>query len=66
MRPLFEPGELYTPEEVAERLKASPRQLRRWIDERRFPEGGVVNLPRGRRVYGWAANEFVGARVLGT
>ena len=61
----FESDELYTPGEIAERLKATQRQVRRWVDERRFPDGGVLDLPRGRRIYGWALNDFVAARTLG-
>lgn len=62
---VFEPGEVYTQDEVAERLKVTPRMVRRWCDERRFTEGSVIDLPRGRRIYGWALNEFISQRTLG-
>ena len=38
------------------------RSVRRWIEDGRFREGGVLPLPRGRRVYGWALNQFVAER----
>ncbi len=61
---LFEANETYAPEEIGERLKVTPRQARRWVDDRRFPQGGVIDLPRGRRVWGWALNEFVAERTF--
>ena len=64
-RSLFNPDEMFSPEEVGERLKASHRQVRRWIEDGRFPNGGVIELPRGRRIWGWALNEFVASRTLG-
>ncbi len=62
--PLFADDEVCTYEEVAERLKCTPRKIRRWVDDRKFPEGGVIWLPRGRLIYGWAVNEFVAARRI--
>lgn len=64
-RPMFDAEELFSYEEVAARLKATPRQVRRWTDDRKFNPDGIVALPRGRRIYGWALNEFIAQRVLG-
>ncbi len=63
-RLLFEEGEVFSPAEISEVLKVTPRMVRRWIDERKLPEGGVVGLPRGRLIYGWAVNEFVAERRI--
>ena len=62
---LFQDQEVYTPAEIGHRLKATTRQARRWIDEQKIDPKGVIELPRGRLVYGWALNEFIAGRVLG-
>lgn len=56
---LFSPDEIYTAEEIAEKLKATPRQVRRWCDEGRLP---YVNLPKGRRISGQAMIDFLRGR----
>jgi hypothetical protein len=60
---ICEHDEVYTYLEIAEALKVSVRQVRRWVEGRRFPEGGVIRFPRGTRLYGWAVNEFAAERT---
>ena len=62
---LFDDREVYTPVEIGVRLKATTRQARRWIEEQKIDPEGVIELPRGRLVYGWALNAFVAGRILG-
>ena len=61
---VFEPNARYTPEEVAEEFKVTLGQVRRWMREGRFPEGGVIQLPQERRIFGWALNQFIAERTL--
>jgi excisionase family DNA binding protein len=56
---------LFTPEEAAERLKITLRQLRRAIYEGKINRAGVTGVGRGGRIWGWALNEFVQARTIG-
>jgi hypothetical protein len=57
---LFERDELFSPEEITKRLKLrSPRQVRDWITEGRFPQAAIITLPQGRRIFGWALNDFI-------
>lgn len=57
----FEPDKRYTTAEVAEALNTTVRTVRQWVYDNRFPDGGVIELPRGLRFYGWAVNELIAA-----
>lgn len=52
---------LLTPAEVADQCRATPRQVRRWLDERRL---AFVELPRGRRVPESALHAFLARRTV--
>jgi excisionase family DNA binding protein len=57
---LFDPGELYTLADVAERCKVTERQVLRWTHEGRVE---FVRLPRGRRILGQRMIDFLRGRV---
>ena len=56
---LFDPMAVFTTEEIAITLRVSATAVRSWLREGKLDPEGIVDLPRGRRVYGWALNQFV-------
>lgn len=57
---VFNPGELYTLEEVAEKVKGTTRQVLRWTNEGRV---AFIKLPQGRRILGQTMIDFLTGRV---
>jgi len=55
------PELLLTPVEAADTLRATPRQVRRWMDERKLR---FVERPRGRVIPVSAISEFVESRMV--
>jgi hypothetical protein len=62
---LFEPLSVYSTEEIATKLHISATAIRNWVREGRFDPSGVIDLPRGRRVYGWTINQYLRNRRMG-
>lgn len=62
---LFLPMEVYTTNQIAAKLSISATAIRNWIREGRFDANGVIDLPRGRRIYGWAINSYLRNRRMG-
>jgi hypothetical protein len=60
---LFKDAEVYTIREFADRLRVTERQARRWVYESQILR--TIHYPRGRRVLGSDANEFVASRLGG-
>jgi excisionase family DNA binding protein len=60
-RAVAEPELLLTQAEVADQLRATPRQVRRWLDERKL---AFVMLPQGRVVPADAVERFVASRYF--
>ena len=58
----FEPDDVFSPAEIAETLKVTSRSIRQWVYDGLIPDDGVIRLPRGLRIYGWALNEFLADR----
>jgi hypothetical protein len=58
----FEQDTVYSPAEIASALKATPRAVRQWVYDGLIADDGVIRLPRGLRVYGWALNDFLAGR----
>jgi len=58
---VFSAGDLYTLEEVAEKVKGTPRQVRRWTDEGRLE---FIKLPQGRRILGQTMIDFLSGRTV--
>jgi hypothetical protein len=58
---VFSRGETYTPEEIAAKIKASPRQIRRWMSEGKLQ---FTDLPRGRRILGEWIIDFLSGRTV--
>ena len=58
----FEPDDVFSPAEIAARLKETTRAVRQWVYDGRFDPEGVIRLPRTIRIYGWALNEFLADR----
>lgn len=56
---LFEVMSVYTTDEIAAQLHVSPTAVRNWLRDGKLDPSGIIDLPRGRRVYGWALNQFV-------
>jgi excisionase family DNA binding protein len=61
VRKATDPGAVLTRDQVAERLGVTPRQVKRWIDERRI---GFIQLPQGRRITEAQLTEFVNSRAV--
>lgn len=57
----IEPSEPYTYEEIAAFARATPRQVRRWVEEGRL---GYVQYPQGRRVLGRHFLDFIEGRSV--
>jgi hypothetical protein len=58
----FDADTVYSPAEIAATLKATPRAVRQWVYDGLIADDGVIRLPRGLRVYGWALNDFLAER----
>lgn len=56
-----DPDAVFTYDEAAEVLKVTPRQVRRWVAERKI---GYSQLPRGRRLLGRHITEFISSREV--
>lgn len=57
----IDPARLYLYEEIATVAGATPRQVRRWVEEGRL---GYVQLPKGRRVAGQQYLDFIAGRTV--
>lgn len=53
----FEDETLYTPAEVAERLKVPKRRIQDWYYRGVFDSEDIVRLPTGWRIYGRGVNK---------
>jgi len=58
-RQVFEPEALYTADEVAERLKTTPKAIKQKVYKRELPEGGWFKGLNGPRIWGWALNQYL-------
>lgn len=58
----FAADDLFTPAEIAETLKETPRAVRQWVHDGKIDPEGVIHLPRAIRIYGWALTEFINER----
>lgn len=56
-----EPERMYSYEEIAEFAGATPRRVRRWVEDGLM---GYVQLPRGRRVLGRQYAAYVASNTV--
>ncbi len=56
---LFADDQVYSVTEIADALSVSASMVVAWCRDERIDPEGVIILPRGRRVHGWAINAFI-------